>query len=600
MQRAVVAPPTPELVKLTPAPVAAEPVYNEQTIPPTSMQTAPVAPAAGVKRMMVPPPDPQGRPRWLDTPVQGVQVAAAGVVAPVQEPKPAAVEPKTPVKKKGVSAGWIGWLTAGVLVLGGGAWYFLKGDAKAGVKAASAAVAAVAAPAPAPAPAVVVADAGDELEAAMAAKREAEELIALARAGAVTGEVDPGLAGAFAGASGAQRRFEAGELREAGELWRAAARSAGEVAVKVARRRYETGFEAVPMKMLSEYAPDEAAKLAGQVKAAEGLAASDPKAAGEAYYQAAAAVKRVREAAARQTRVLAEKAVAAKDAGMALYFYEQELRLAPGSEEAQAYVFRHKFKPGQVLTTPTGLALAYVPPGTFKQGTPAGEPGRDSDEVQRTVTVTKGFYMGMTEVTQAMWDRVMGAGQAEARITAGKQKRDFIGGDKPMVLVTWEDAQEFCRRLGEREQASYRLPTEAEWEYACRAGTTTAFQSGAGLSLREATIDDGSSRAVGAPVSAGTAGVANGWGLSDLHGNVWEWCADWSAPYAATALSDPTGPADENIGRPDLAMKVVRGGSWNDGATEARSGNRWSYSPVVVTAYIGFRVIREIDFSSQP
>jgi formylglycine-generating enzyme required for sulfatase activity len=598
-QRVAVTPP-PELVRLTPAvpaPVPA-PVPDEQTIPPTP------AAGAGVKRMMVPPPDAQGRPRWLDTPVRGVSVTATGAEAPESPESPvAAAESKVPVQKKpGVGAGLIGGVIAGVVVLGGGAWYFLAGDGGAEVKVAAAPVVAAAAPAqaPVPKPAVVVADAGDELEAAMAAKREAEELIALARAGVVAGEVDPGLAGAFAGASGAQRRFEAGELREARELWRAAARSAGEVAVKAARLRYETGFEAVPLKMLSDYAPDEAAKLAGQVKAAEGLAASDPKAAGEAYYQAAVAVKRVREAAARQTRVLAEKAVAAKDAGMALYFYEQELRLEPGSEAAQAYLFRHKFKPGQVLTTPTGLMMAYVPPGTFKQGTPAGEPGRDSDEVQRTVTVTKGFYMGTTEVTQAMWDRVMGAGQAEARITAGKQKGDFIGGDKPMVLVTWADAQEFCRRLGEREQARYRLPTEAEWEYACRAGTTTAFQSGAGLSLREANIDDGSSRVIGAPVAAGTAGEANAWGLSDLHGNVWEWCADWSAPYAATALSDPTGPADENIGRPDLAMKVVRGGSWNDGATEARSGNRWSYSPVVVTAYIGFRVIREIDFSSQP
>jgi formylglycine-generating enzyme required for sulfatase activity len=154
--------------------------------------------------------------------------------------------------------------------------------------------------------------------------------------------------------------------------------------------------------------------------------------------------------------------------------------------------------------------------------------------------------------------------------------------------------------LGEREQARYRLPTEAEWEYSCRAGTTTAFHVGQGLGLREANIDDGSSRAVGAPVAAGTGGRANAWGLSDLHGNVWEWCADWSAPYPALTVTDPTGPADDKIGRPDLAMKVVRGGSWNGGPNEARSGNRWEYSPVVVTSYIGFRVVREVDFSSQP
>jgi formylglycine-generating enzyme required for sulfatase activity len=598
-QRAAVTPP-PELVRLTtPVPPATPaPIASEQTIPPTQPQPAA---GAGLKRTMVPPPDAQGRPRWLDTPVQGMSAPAP--VAPAPAVAPAVVESNPPVpKKSGGGAGLIGGVVAAVVLLGGGAGYFLMKDGGAETKLA-AEVAPVAAPqvARAPEPAVAAAaDAGDELEAAMEAKREAEALMAQAREGMAPGEVDPGLAVAFAGASAAQRRFEAGELREARELWQAAARSAGEVAVKGARRRYEAAFGAVPAKMLTDYAPDEAAKLSGQVRAAEGLAVRDPKAAVEAYDQAVAGVKSVREAAARQTKVLAEKAVAAKDAGMALYFYEQELRLAPGSEAAQAYLFRHKFQPGQRLTTPTGLTLAYVPPGSFKQGTPTGEPGRDADEVQRTVTLTKGFYLGTTEVTQAMWDQVMGAGQAEARITAAKQTRDFIGGNKPMVLVTWEDAQEFCRRLGEREKARYRLPTEAEWEYACRAGTVTAFQTGAGLSLRDANIDDGSDRVTGAPVAAGTTGVENAWGLSDLHGNVWEWCADWSAPYAAGAVADPAGPSDAQVGRPDLAMKVVRGGSWNDGATEARSGNRWSYSPVVVTNYIGFRVIREIDFSSQP
>ncbi|MDF3059807.1 MAG: SUMF1/EgtB/PvdO family nonheme iron enzyme, partial [Rariglobus sp.] len=471
-----------------------------------------------------------------------------------------------------MNAGLIGGLIVGGLALAaGGGYFFMRGPASTVEKAAATPSPAATVVAAAPVVAVTVPDAGDELGAAVAARNEAEALIALARTGGLPGQVDEGLAVAFAGASGAQRRFDAGELRAARELWVAAGRAAGAVAVKAARLRYEARFAEAPAKMLSDYAPVEAARLIEQVKAAEQLAVRDPKAACEAYAEVESSVKPVRAAAARQLAALAEKAVAAKDTGMALYFYDQELRLTPDSVVAQAYVFRHKFKPGQRLTTPAGLTLAYVPPGTFKRGTPPGEAGRDSDEGQHSVTLTRGFYIGTTEITQAAWDRIMGTNQAAARITAARLKPEFVGADKPMILVTWADAQEFCRRLGERERARYRLPTEAEWEYACRAGVASAFHAGPGLSLREANIDDGSSRAIGAPVAVGTAGPANAWGLSDLHGNVWEWCGDWSAPYPASGVTDPSGPADEQMGRPDLAMKVVRGGSWNDGPTEARA-----------------------------
>jgi formylglycine-generating enzyme required for sulfatase activity len=173
--------------------------------------------------------------------------------------------------------------------------------------------------------------------------------------------------------------------------------------------------------------------VAGLVGDAEQLATSDPQVACEAYAKATLALNGVREAAVRQITALAEKAVASKDTGMAVYFYEQELRLAPGNGAAQAYLFRNKFKPGQVLNTPTGLTMAYVPPGNFSQGTPAGEPGRDADETQRAVTITRGFHLGVSEVTQGQWDRVMGANDAENRLLGARLKHEFLGANKPMI-----------------------------------------------------------------------------------------------------------------------------------------------------------------------
>lgn len=606
-----------------PSPTAADRAAPEAAprVAVTEGQTIPPAPFAGgaTRRGMVAPPDEHGRPRRFDPapvlapPAAEPTLAAAPVAAISHAPEP------TPVRRSGPGVGLVAGAVVAVLALAGGGWYFVSERSPTGAPE----MAQVAAPAPVPvsvpalasvavepeasAPTAVVAEAspaaaGNDLDAALDAKREAEALIALAREGTAPGRVEEGLAAAYAGANGAQRRFGEGELRAARDLWRAAGASAGKVAVNAAKRRYEAAYGEVPAKIFSDYAPVESVALAEKVREAEQLAASDPKAACEAYAAAMSALTDVRAAAARQIALLAEKAVASKDAAMAVYFYEQELRLVPGSAAAQAYLFRNKFQPGQALKTPTGLELTYVPPGSFRRGTPTTEPGRDADEVQHTVTLTRGYYMGRTEVTQGEWDRVMGANDAERRIVAARLKREFVGADKPMILVTWEDAREFCRRVGEREGARYRLPTEAEWEHACRAGTTTAFNLGPGLSRREANIDDNSVHAVGAPVAVGASGPPNAWGLSDLHGNVWEWCADWSAPYPATttAVGDPTGPADDKIGRPDLAMKVVRGGSWNDGANEARSGNRWEYSPVVVTSYIGFRVVREIDFSLLP
>jgi sulfatase modifying factor 1 len=205
----------------------------------------------------------------------------------------------------------------------------------------------------------------------------------------------------------------------------------------------------------------------------------------------------------------------------------------------------------------------------------AGEKGRYSDETQYMVRLTDGFWMGKHEVTQSQWERVMGSDPSK-----------FKGADRPVESVSWDDVTSFCRKLTEMERRAgrlpagmaYQLPTEAQWEYACRAGTTTAFSFGESLTSRQANIGGGP----GETTEVGTY-PANPWGFHDMHGNVWEWCADWYGDYPNGAARDPVGPA---VG----SSRVLRGGSWSNTASYARCAVRNWRVPAYCDDDLGFRL----------
>jgi len=226
-----------------------------------------------------------------------------------------------------------------------------------------------------------------------------------------------------------------------------------------------------------------------------------------------------------------------------------------------------------------GLKMLWVERGVFEMGSPkgffAGEKGRYSDETQRQVMFSKGFFLGKHEVTQSQWERVMGS-----------EPSKFKGADRPVEQVSWNDAVAFCKKLTDAERRagrlpagmSYQLPTEAQWEYACRAGTTTAFSFGESLSSLQANISGGP----GETTEVGTY-PANAWGFYDMHGNVYEWCADWYGDYPSGTVRDPVGPADGSD-------RVERGGSWNGTANNARCADRSRNGPALSDATLGFRL----------
>lgn len=220
------------------------------------------------------------------------------------------------------------------------------------------------------------------------------------------------------------------------------------------------------------------------------------------------------------------------------------------------------------------LELALIPAGTFMMGSPTNDIDRRGDEEPKhEVTITKPFYMGKFEVTQAEYERVMGSNPS-----------NFKGPHNPVERILWDDAQTFCRKASELTRKTVRLPTEAEWEYACRAGTTTRFNGGdqntdlALLGWYHENSADGT-YAVGGK-------AANAWGLYDMHGNVWEWCADWYGNnyYAGSPEADPTGPA---TGR----QHVLRGGSWHFAPKFCRSSSRVFVNPDAYINGFGFRVV---------
>ena len=262
-------------------------------------------------------------------------------------------------------------------------------------------------------------------------------------------------------------------------------------------------------------------------------------------------------------------------------YYPPDLLVAPFTAQAardfQQRWADHLNTPTQVTNT-IGLKLALLPAGAFTMGTPAGETGRLADEgPPHKVTLTKGFFMGLTEVTQAQWKAVMGADSNPAH---------FTGDDLPVENVSWNDAVDFCAKLSLKEGKSYRLPTEAEWEYACRAGTNGPFHTGQGEeSLKQATWLAGNS---GDQTHPAGQKAANAFGLYDVHGNVSEWCADWYGDYPQADQTDPIGPAKGSF-------RVLRGGSWSDAPQFCRAGYRFWDAPAYRNSHSGFRVVLDAN-----
>ena len=223
--------------------------------------------------------------------------------------------------------------------------------------------------------------------------------------------------------------------------------------------------------------------------------------------------------------------------------------------------------------------LVRINPGTFIMGSPTSEPGRGSDEAPQTgVTLTHGFYLGKYEITQAEYAKVMSNNPAAFPTNP----------DYPVEMVSWTDATTFATRLTQRESTAgrlpagwtYRLPTEAEWEYACRAGTTTRYSFGDDLNSTLLTqyawygeVDTGRPRPVGTK-------LPNPWGLHDMHGNVWEHCRD-ALTYTGGNLTDPVGTG---------TARMTRGGSWHSLAPRCRSAARNPYTTTIREPWVGFRI----------
>jgi formylglycine-generating enzyme required for sulfatase activity len=207
------------------------------------------------------------------------------------------------------------------------------------------------------------------------------------------------------------------------------------------------------------------------------------------------------------------------------------------------------------------MNLVHIRPGKFMIG---------EEQERHEVALSKPFYMGVTEVTQAQYEAVMGTNPSY-----------FKGATNPVEMVSWNGATEFCKKLSEKTRQTVRLPTEAEWEYACRAGTQTAFSFGdAPSALGDYAWWDGNSGKTTHPVGQKK---PNSWGLYDMHGNVWELCADWYGEYPEDPVTDPSGPATGD-------RRVLRGGAWDLNVTGGlRCACRGNGAPSSRGNYVGFR-----------
>jgi formylglycine-generating enzyme required for sulfatase activity len=283
------------------------------------------------------------------------------------------------------------------------------------------------------------------------------------------------------------------------------------------------------------------------------------------------------------------------------------------------------------ITNSLGMKLRLIPAGEFRMGSPQSEKDRKKDETQHLVRISKAFYLGKYEVTQEEFRKVLGRNTSYfSAVGAGNKSVAGLNTNRlPVERVTWYDAVEFCNKLSEVESLppyyglsgverygdksikkaevkvqggpGYRLPTEAEWEYACRVGAETPFHFGTEINGREANIDGNY------PYGTTTKGPdlerpttvgeypANKFGLHDMHGNVWEWCQDWYDPeyYLSSPSDNPTGPASAKSSR------VLRGGSWYFNGWLTRSARRYADTPDLRSFNFGFRVARGVPVKTR-
>lgn len=225
--------------------------------------------------------------------------------------------------------------------------------------------------------------------------------------------------------------------------------------------------------------------------------------------------------------------------------------------------------------------MRWMPSGSFQMGSPENEAERKEDEILHPVTLTQGYWLADTACTQNLWLAVM-----------GENPSDFTDDlNNPVNRVSWNDCQQFFEKANERlpDDFKLRFPTEAEWEYACRANTQTVFSWGDRLSTEQANYDGNN------PYHKGKKGEyrkrvvdvlqfqVNPWGLYQMHGNVWEWCSDWLGEYAIDDNVDPQGVSEGQ-------SRVLRGGSWISYGRYLRSANRYANGPVFRNFNVGFRL----------
>jgi formylglycine-generating enzyme required for sulfatase activity len=274
--------------------------------------------------------------------------------------------------------------------------------------------------------------------------------------------------------------------------------------------------------------------------------------------------------------------------------------LLPGSQG------RAPAPPKRPITNSLGMRLVWIKPGKFVIGSPREEKNRGTDEQQHKVEITRGFYLGAYEVTQGEYEKIMGTNPS--RFCPAGGGRELVKGMStskfPVECVSYESAVQFCARLStsaaeKREKRVYRLPSEAEWEYACRAGSSDPFAHGSSLSSTQANFDGNApyGGAAKGPNLERTCQVGsykpNAWGLFDMHGNVSEWCSDWYADWFVDAYGHPTkinpkGPAKG-------LWRVIRGGGYNGKGMLCRAAIRGRFQPADRYDWLGFRVACDLS-----